>query len=265
MKSKSLVKLSNIIGIISILLLIYWVFIFISIEVFGFKVFRENITETFYMSVLGILALMVGALIINVMFNLTRIAEKHNSDDVVNAKSSKKWGLLLAVSFPLIFCFLYTGDYLSSKKKEKMLIKSAESIIQKNRSHTSKLVHYTFSEKYIMETADILEIFTETDKNFPNVSVIIKDTISDNAVFLSFRDYYSGNLKDTIYPVKSAYIQKTDTEERAYMDHIFAKKSTDYKYSSHDGNYELFYPVIEGDKVIILHFSDEQRYGKIGS
>ena len=78
MNLKTLVKLSNIIGTISIILLIYWVFTFVSIQVFGLRVFRENMTETFYMSVLGILALMSGALIINVMFNLTRIAEKHN-------------------------------------------------------------------------------------------------------------------------------------------------------------------------------------------
>ncbi len=70
MNPKQLVRLSNIIGIISIVLLIYWVFIFITIEVFGLKVFRENLTETFYMSVLGILALMTGALIINIMFNI---------------------------------------------------------------------------------------------------------------------------------------------------------------------------------------------------
>jgi hypothetical protein len=80
MNNKTLVRLSNIIGIVSIILLVYWVFVFVSIEVFGLKVFRENMTETFYLSVVGILALMLGALIINVMFNLTRIAEKHYQD-----------------------------------------------------------------------------------------------------------------------------------------------------------------------------------------
>ena len=63
---------------LSILLLIYWVFVVIAVQVFGFKIFRENISQTFAMSILGIFALMVGSLIINVMFNLTRIAERHN-------------------------------------------------------------------------------------------------------------------------------------------------------------------------------------------
>ena len=61
MNNKTLVKLSNIVGLISIILLIYWVFIFISITVLGLKVFKENLTETFYFSVLGILALMFAA------------------------------------------------------------------------------------------------------------------------------------------------------------------------------------------------------------
>lgn len=130
MDNRSLVRLSNIIGIISIILLVYWVFVFISITVFGFKVFRENITETFYLSVIGILALMFGSLIINVMFNLTRIAEKHNQDDLTSSKrASKKLGLIFGLSFPLVFGLLIAGDYLTSNKKEKMLIASAKSIV----------------------------------------------------------------------------------------------------------------------------------------
>ncbi len=38
MNPKNLVKISNIIGRISILLLVYWVFVFMTTEVFGLKV-----------------------------------------------------------------------------------------------------------------------------------------------------------------------------------------------------------------------------------
>src|SRR5688572_19263516 len=115
MNNKTLVKISNIIGIASILLLVYWVFIFISITVFGLKVFRENLTESFYLSIVGILALMFGALIINIMFNLTRIAENHNQNNNQESKqASKKLGVLFILSFPVIFVLLFGGDYLSS-------------------------------------------------------------------------------------------------------------------------------------------------------
>lgn len=97
MNMKKLVKLSNIIGIVSVLLLVYWVFAFILAQVFGLKVFREHITEMFAMSVLGIIALMAGALMLNIMLNLTRIAERNQETAVAGGKKTA-W-LLLAL-FP---------------------------------------------------------------------------------------------------------------------------------------------------------------------
>lgn len=265
MNYKSLVRLSNIIGITAIILLVYWVFIFISITVFGLKVFRENMTETFYLSVVGILALMFGALIINIMFNLTRIAEKHNQDDISNTKkTSKKLGLVFGLSFPLLFVLLYGGDYLTSVKKEKMLITSAKSIIESNVEKSKTLVNYSFNEKWIIETDDILDIYSKTDKNFPYVSVIVADNIDQSKVFLGFRNYYP-NKKDSILPVKKDFIQQTTEEERVYLKSVFYKNNKEVRFSASNGNYELFYPYFNGDKKIILYFSDYQRYGKIGS
>lgn len=265
MNNKSLVKLSNIIGIISIILLVYWVFVFISITVFGLKVFRENITETFYLSVVGILALMFGSLIINVMFNLTRIAEKHNQDDLnVSKRTSKKLGLIFGLSFPLVFGLLFGGDYLTSKKKEKMLIASAKSIIENNKEKSDRLVKYSFDEKWIIETTDILDIYSKTDKHFPYVSVIVPDSLDKSQVFLGFR-YYHGNLNDTIYPVKKNFIQQTTKVEREYLDNVFNKNLDKVRFSARDGRYELFYPYFKDGKKVVLYFSDYQRYGKIGS
>ena len=88
MNAKLLVKISNSIGLISIILLIYWVFTFVLIQVFGLKIFRQHLTESFLMSILGILALMGGALMLNIMFNLTRIAER--AQPTVESKTQKK-------------------------------------------------------------------------------------------------------------------------------------------------------------------------------
>lgn len=265
MDNKSLVRLSNIIGIISILLLVYWVFVFVAITVFGLKVFRENITETFYLSVVGILALMAGSLIINVMFNLTRIAEKHNQDDVdITKQRSKKLGLVFALSFPFIFGLLFGGDYLTSKKKEKMLISSAKSIIENDTIKSDRLLNYSFTENWIIETEEILDLYSSTDKNFPYVSVIIPDTIDKSHVFLGFR-HYNGKLHDTIQPIKKDFIQQTTKQEREYLDNVFNKRMDKIRFSASDGRYELFYPYIKDGKKIVLHFSEYQRYGKIGS
>jgi len=267
MNPKRLVKLSNIIGIISIILLVYWVFIFMTVEVFGLKVFKENITETFYMSILGILSLMFGALIINIMFNLTRIAQKHNVDnETINSTKRRVSTILLIVSFPLIFGLLFGGDYLSSKKKEKHLIKSAESIIIDHSIKADKLVNYDFTRDWIIETKDILDILSKTDKNFPHISVIVRDSLDKAPIFLGFRQYHGFiSNNDTVAPLKKNFIIETTKPEREYLNDTFDKKSEEIRFSAHDGKYELFYPIIKDDKIIVLYFSDYKRYGKIGS
>ena len=267
MNSKSLVKLSNIIGIISIILLIYWVFIFISITVFELKIFRENITNTFYLSVTGILALMAGSLIINVMFNLTRIAEKHNNDDLNLSKiTSKRLYLIFGLSFPIIFGLLLGGDFLTSKKKEKMLIASAKSIIESSPEKSAKLVNYYFDEEWITGTVNILEIFSKTDAYFPNVVVIVNDTIENDSVFLGFSKYRDRDLsKNKTIPEKKNFIQKTTKEEREYLRKVFQENYTEVRFSARHGDYELFYPYFKDGRKIVLYFSDYQRYGKIGS
>lgn len=80
MPPRKIVKLSNYIGLIAIFCLIYWVFTFICITVFDLKIFRERMTEVFLLSIFSIIAVMAGTLMLNIMFNLTRIAEKHNTD-----------------------------------------------------------------------------------------------------------------------------------------------------------------------------------------
>ncbi len=267
MSPKTLVKISNTIGIISIILLIYWVFVFMIVEVFGLKVFRENITETFYLSILGILALMFGALIINIMFNLTRIAQRHNNNaESLKIEKSNIRFIIFILSFPVILGLLFGGDYLTSKKKEKLLIQSAESIMKDYSKKTDKLVNYSFTKNWINETADILSILSKTDKNFPHISVIAKDSIDGSKLFLGFKNnYFYTKINDTIKPQKKNFILETTKPERDYLNEIFKSKSNKIRFSAHDGNYELYYPYISGNKVIILYFSDYRRYGKIGS
>lgn len=264
MNPKQLVRLSNSIGIISIILLIYWVFIFITIQVFGLKVFRENLTETFYLSIVGILALMAGALIVNIMFNLTRIAQKHNQDEAV-LRSGKRMGIIFLASLPMIFLALFAGDYLTSKKKENLLVKSAQSVIESNKKKSEHLLNYRFEEEWIIQTEEILEIMSKIDKNFPHVSILVKDSIDYEPVILGFTKNYSSSLNDTILPLKRRFIRKTTQPEREYLKTVFNEENEKYRYSSHDGRYELFYPYRKEGKIVIIYFSEYQRYGKIGS
>lgn len=264
MNPKQLVRLSNIIGVISILLLIYWVITFITIEVFGLKIFRENLTQTFYMSIVGILALMAGALIVNIMFNLTRIAQKHNSDKPT-PKTGRRTGWILLASIPFLLLVLFAGDYLTSKKKERLLVRSANSILKENERLDSHLLNYRFDEEWIVETEKILGVLSKTDENLPFVSVVMSDSLDGESAYLRFTNRYRGNLLDTTAPKKEDFIWGTTKEERDYLRAVFDEGETDYRYSAHDGRYELFYPYSKEGKSVVLYFSEYQSYGKIGS
>ncbi|MGF6906133.1 hypothetical protein [Fusobacterium sp. PH5-44] len=268
MNNKKLVKLSNIIGIISIFLLIYWVFIFVSIEVFSLKVFQRNLTRTFYLSILGIFALMVGALIINIMFNLTRIAEKHNSDISDTKKISKKVVFLFILSFPLIFGSLVTKDYITTSRKEKVLISSAKLIIE-NDQNLKKLNNYTFTKEWINSAAEMLNLSSKLDTYFPSVSLIVADEIDGNKVYLKFGSYNTFSKKDIenldghSLPIKKInYIRNTTNVEREYLEKVFYKNSTEIRFSAYNGRYELFYPYKKNGQTIVFYFSDYQEYAK---
>jgi hypothetical protein len=265
MNLKTLVKLSNIVALVSILLLIYWVFVFISVEVFGFKIFRENISQTFAMSILGILAMMAGSLMINVMFNLTRIAEKHNRDETAETKAvTKNLGWAFLLSFPLIILFLFGGDYLTSMKKESMLIDSAKSVIEKYPQKADGLLNYQFNENWLVEMDNTLDLMRKTDKNFPSVLVIVKDSIDNSDVFLGFHGYTKSN-DSAQQPEKQKFILETTKFERDYLNKVFNDNYSEIRFSASDGKYELYYPYFKDGKKIVLYFSDFQRYGKLGS
>lgn len=265
MNNKGLVRLSNIVGMVSILLLIYWVFIFITIQVFGLKVFRKNITEIFYMSIMAILALMLAALIINIMFNLTRIAEKNQEveEQATGNKHSRLW-LIFGISLPVVFALLFLGDYISSQKKENMLIASAKSIVEESADKINNLVNYSFDKKWQTQTCEILQLVSKTDKNFQYVSVITKDVINQSNVFLEFRSYCYLSSQDTVPLAKINFMLETTNEEREYLKGVFEEHKSDLRFSAADGKYELYYPYVKGDKRIVLYFSDYQRYGKSG-
>src|SRR5690606_5694345 len=112
---------------------------------------------------------------------------------------------------------LFGGNYLTSAKKEKMLINSAKSIIESNKTNSDKLLNYTFSKSYIKETTGILRVLSATDKNFPSVTLIVKDSIKGAPVFLGFNAYYNESLdaNDSTQPQKVNYIYQTTKEERA--------------------------------------------------
>jgi hypothetical protein len=266
MDKTKIVKLTNFVGIVSIGLLAYWVFIFVSITVFGFKIFRENITQVFYLSLFGILSLLSGAIVLNIMLNLTRIADyvsREEVQDVSKGKGGKLKGWIIAMSFPLIFVLLYAGDLSSSKRKETVLIDSGKSLIAEQSDVIDSLANYEFTKEYLENVSRKLSLLSKLDESFPEISVIVADKVDGKNVALRFRSYFHLNKDKTLDKID--YIYPTSKEERAYLNEVFSGKEEDVWFSAHDGNYELYYPVNTNKTKIVLYFSDRQRYGKFGS
>lgn len=263
-----IIKRTNRCAIVSFHLLVYWVFIFISITVFDFKVFKENLTEIFFLSVIGIFVILTGSVVVNIMSNLTKIStvmgNRNSSSELVPPSKRKKSAFFLWALFPALFCFLFVADFASTMKREKLILSSAKYLLDENQGIISKFTEYSFNREYINQVSNSLRLIEKIDEDFPNVDLIISDEIEGKNVHLKFdsRDY-SSNEKTEIRKVK--YIFSSSKEEREYLQDVFFGQHKDYRFSADGRYYELFYPVMINSKIVVLYLSDRKGYGKIGS
>lgn len=260
-----IITLTNRVALVAMILLLYWVFIFIAITVFDFKVFKENITETFYLSVIGILALLAGAVIVNVMFNLTKISEVLSGEskkEGAQSRPSKKVFLYAGLlSFPLIFALLYWGDLETLAAKENYLVDSAKYIVKNNGKALEGMAEFALDSSYFAYTQSALALLSNEIEDFPSVSIILQNEVGDKPVVLNITRYSNWSVKSSI----DDYIFSCSVEEKEYLLSIFNGENASPRFSAADGDYELYYPVNLKDKKVVLYCTDNQRYGKLGS
>ena len=294
MNAKKLVKATNIIGMVAVTLLVYWVFALILIQVFGLKVFREHITEIFLMSILGILAVMGGTLMLNIMLNLTRIAERRQEEEV---RGGRKTVYLLLAVFPILAALLFGGNYLTIRQKRDILTQSSERIVKDNPAQIDALTDYRFDLAYIKKSSEILDLMAKDDLSFKSAMIIVQDKIDNKPVYLAFSADSRLNVGGEAVPAASQneavpaanqnvegndnfvmdrngekvmvkkmdYVYSPNLKEREYLQKVFAGQTQEMRYEAEDGHYSLCHPYRKNGKTIILCFSDYQEYGKIGS
>lgn len=264
MTPKTLVRATNLIAIVAIILLMYWLFAFILIQVFGLRVFQRSLTELFALSVMGVVALMAAALMLNMMLNLTRIAER--GSDTVQIKYFKKIMYLIVAGFPLLAALLFGGHHLTVQKKQQILVQSAISLVSEHSKQAQNLAHYRFDAAYVNKTAEILSIWNKKDSAFRYVNVIVRDEIDGEKVWLAFGSGDAIALQTQENIKKTNYLYAADLPTREYLQEAFAGNGDNIRFTEQDGSYDLYYPYVENGKVLaVFHFSDYQRYGKLGS
>ena len=294
MNAQKLVKATNIIGMVAVTLLVYWVFALILIQVFGLKVFREHITEIFLMSILGILAVMGGTLMLNIMLNLTRLAERGQEEEV---RGGRKTVYLLLAVFPILAALLFGGNYLTIRQKRDILTQSSERIVKDNPAQIDALTDYRFDLAYIKKSSEILDLMAKDDLSFKSAMIIVPDKIDNKPVYLAFSADSRLNVGGEAVPAASQneavpaanqnvegndnfvmdrngekvmikkmdYVYSPNLKEREYLQKVFAGQTQEMRYEAEDGHYSLCHPYRKNGKTIVLCFSDYQEYGKIGS
>lgn len=261
-----LIRTTNRIAVYATLALLYWVFTFLIITVFDLKIFRERMTEMFFLSLLGIFAILGGAIVLNVMSNLSKISAAVSDKYGTTMEATKLTRFRLAVFsllFPLIAAGLFAGNKLSDQRKQNFLISSAQRLVSENQAALSALSDYKFSSNYIRKSEKILEVIKKIDKNLPEVMVIVPDAIDGKKLFLSFGGghYYDEEEKLEM----SSFIFSAAQDEREYLEKIFSGNDLSYKFNSDKGSYQLYFPVTISGRRVVLYFSENQRYGGYGS
>jgi hypothetical protein len=262
-----LIKTTNRVAMYATAALIYWVFTFLTITVFDLKIFRERMTEIFFLSLLGIFAILGGAIILNVMSNLSKISTAVSPAlEIVPVQSqgSKVRLIVLGLCFPLIVAVLFIGNNLSAERKKDLLIRAAVNLVSENQASLRILADYKFTSDYVKNTESTLNVLNKIDRSFPEVMVVFPDSIDGKNLYLGFggRRYRDDDKKEI---EKSTYIYSTSREEREYLEKVFTTDQTDFRFHAGKGNYQLYFPTLVAGKKLVLYFSDFQRYGKFGS
>lgn len=270
MSYESLIRNSNRVARWATVALIYWVFVFLIITVFDLKIFREHMTETFLMSVLGIFALLGGALVLNVMSNLSRISDVLAARTAATAPEaaapqarSRRWWWVVVLSFPVIALALFGGNHLSERHKRDLLIRAANKLVAENQPYMTLLSNYQFSLEHIVKASNALDVMAKIDKNFPEVMQVVPDAIDGKKVWLGLTRWNKLNGNQELDKLR--YIVPGTQAEREYLEAVFSGRTTEHRFRAEKGNYELYFPVAVAGKTVVLYLSDQQRYGKIGS
>lgn len=268
--TRAFVRLSNRIGIAAAVILIFWVFTTIVSEVADLQVFKRYLDKTIEMSIIGILALMASALMLNVMMNLTRIADSHDNASIGDdTGKTKLWGGAFLAGFPLLLIILFGGDYLTQQEREQQLQMAAETMLQDYPGRFQQIGKFEFTPQWIEKTVDTVSLLERTDPNVGSVSIIIPDEFENVPAFLAFNGYRLGVSKPeedgAWVPQKEDFILQFNVEERAYLNDVFKSSTPVNLFLSESGSYQLYVPVIvEKGRSYILRVSKYNRSGVLG-
>lgn len=248
----NIVKIANKVALIAVVILMYWVFIFVCLNIFDFKIFIQDFSDVFLLGLVGIFSILLAAMILNIMLNLTAIAQgrvaKHSQ---VQSKSLSS--LMFIASLMAVFLLLYLGDVATTKKTESYLVSSASALVEQHEEAISRFANYEFSRTYIEKTRRNILLMGKVDRNFPSIAVVVRGDIENKTYLMTFNSHQQ--LEVTNEPKKEDYILSVSNQDRKYLNAVFDGESKQHRFSSGTSGSELFFPVETRYGMVVLHLS----------
>lgn len=286
------VKWLNRLAMVALMLLLYWLFIMAVTQIFGLSVFARSITEAFAISLAGLLALMGGSLMLNVMLNLSRMAHSLEQGQPVHASprpqplpaKSPYWGWVgfgaFLFSLGVIAAGLFAGDQYTRTKKKNLLMHTAASLVQERQQSLDQALTLPLqpTRSTLTGLSQQLLLLEQTERHVDAIQLLLPMRYRGEAVVIGINKHqpwkHSGPLDTPAHHPAGAAMADVDVsellfgttpEQRQWINDAFAGKQPAPLYHYEGSRYELFYPVRLGPDWVILHFSDQQNYGKVSS
>lgn len=253
--------------------LLLWLFVLAVISVFGLKVAGKHVSDGFAYGLPLLLGAMGGGLMLNVILNLNKIGQhvalRHAGAPVPSASGvSRRWLVGVPLVLGLLAAGLFGGDHYTRTKKEQLLLQDAQASASAFSADLNALAALPWGRELVKNTTYLLTLMGKQTKQFPNVNLLMQETVQGRVAVLNLGDRYhrdddGGEEQWTSDQGKISFIRALSADEAQYLQAAFAGKTTTHRYTADDGSYELFFPIPWGDKrKAVLHFSQHMRYGK---
>lgn len=277
MNTEWVVRLTNRIAFITLHLLIFWILIFSVNTVFDLKIFRMHLTETFGLSILGILAILGGALMINLMLNMSRIADAKQG--VIDSQMSTTDGLLrwkrqkYLLMMLLLAVFLVGGMFVADARtrwvKKNLMLNTAQQLAEQYHAPLTQFAQSNLDVKNVQEMANVVDLMGKSTEFVQRVQVIRLENIHGQQVPVAVgaqdgaARVTDANAQPELNPVDLVF--RATKEQREYIEKVAQGQTVEPLYYSEGGQYWLMLPIKANGKNVILYTSDYQAYGKLGS
>lgn len=257
-------KITTLIIIFTTLAILVWLVGFIISVTFKLSVFDADALVFLFAVLAGAFILILCSAILNIVINMSLIAEKNIKKLENNGSeiSYKKIALFFGLAVLTIGCFLFLGDFISKNDAKNILIQEAQDIVSRYPNSINVLKKGLSDKNYLKEIPDTLKFLSSVKKEFPYVLLITSDKFNNDTVYLYITQWSSKN--DLSLPLYGHAFYECNKKDCEYLSKVFFKNSLQQYFYQADQDFNLYIPFSENGKRFVLLFSKNQRYGKIG-